>query len=138
MTVCVVTTEVNQCINPNHLDEYGHLNNARYPLYFEEGRLELQRIAGMDAKSLIDMRVGLFVHRSVYTYKKPVCGNEPVTVQSRFVSYEGGLTLRTFHMMKSEKGLLATANMDHALFDFENDKLITNIPEWLVQRMYVQ
>ncbi len=136
MTSETDTIDVGLTIKPEHVDIYGHLTNTRFPKYFEEGMLELQKQMGVSPEALIERGVGLFVYRATYTYKKQVDGGEQVTVQSRWVPYDRGPLIKTKHRMISERGLLAAADLEHAFFDFKERKLITGAPDWFVQKVY--
>jgi len=55
-----------------HFDGYGHLNNAYYPVYFEEGRYTLARKLGFEPDSMIKDGKGFIVTDARYRYIQPV------------------------------------------------------------------
>lgn len=136
MSLEIVTSKVKITARPEDIDEYGHLNNAKFPKYFEEGRLALQRNAGLTAQSLIEKKVGLFVYRVTYTYKKQVFEGEELCIDSRFIPFEEGITIDSFHRMFSNRKLVATANITHAFNDLNTGRLITKVPDWFIEKMY--
>lgn len=64
------------------IDNYGHLNNARYALYFEEGRLNLVEKASLAESSLREDGIGFQVRRASYEYIRSVDAGQEVEITS--------------------------------------------------------
>ena len=96
-------------IDPSHIDEYDHLNNARYPLYFEKGRIALQEKIGFPDSVLKNRGIGLIIYTATYEYKKRVLDNQEVEIHSQFLPYESGARFFIEHEMYVDEELVAKA-----------------------------
>lgn len=120
-------------IQPDDFDRYGHLNNARYPLYFEQGRDALTKDMSVHSDTLALQNQGIFVKSASYDYTHPI-GPEvkQVCIQSRF-EYTKGSTINIVQEMYVADKLVATATAVCCFMDTVRNKPIRPLEELLAK-----
>ena len=129
------TTTIVKCIiHPNHIDDYGHLNNAFYSCYFEKGRIALQKKFGLEDSVLAEKGIGFLVSSATYKYKKQVPANAKVEIHSRFVPYDKGVRIYIDHAMCLNGDIVASARTEHVFVNLKNNKPIKPLDR-LIQKI---
>ena len=74
-------------VRSNELDAYGHVNNAAYQHWFEEGREEFLRAGGRDYDWFpAHLGVQFGVVRTELDFRKPAKRHDPITVHTRLAA----------------------------------------------------
>ncbi len=129
------TTAIVKCIiNPSHVDDYGHLNNAHYSYYFEKGRIALQEKFGLKDSVLAEKGIGFLVFTATYKYKKQVFANAEVEIHSQFVPYDKGARVYIDHTMYLNRDIVASARTEHVFVNLKSNKPIRPLDE-LIQKI---
>lgn len=117
-------------IKENHLDSFGHVNNATYLTLFEEARWEIitQNDFGLD--KIRETGLGPTILEIKVRYIKEVFLRENVVIETQLLSYEKKIG-RLMQTMKRNGEICCTAEIVLALFDLKQRKLIPPTPEWL-------
>jgi acyl-CoA thioester hydrolase len=110
-------------VSPGYIDEYGHVNNAYYPLLFELGRRRLQEKLGLSDQSLKERGLALVVVKLDCEYIRQLRLGEQVYVKSRLF-YNGGARLTMEHRLEGNDKLYATERTEHVFIKLDNGKPI--------------
>ncbi len=125
-----VTSPVRSC----DIDKFNHLNNARYPLYFELGRKALEKEYGVDVDVLLPQRLGLLVVRwEEMEFFTQVYAKELVEIRSQFEKPDGKAIIYIQHEMYREEELVAKARTKHYFYNFEEKRPIRPLKSFLEQ-----
>lgn len=118
-------------IRENHLDTFGHVNNAVYLQIFEEARWELITQNGYDLQKIKETGMGPTLLEVNIKFMRELKLRTPILVKTQLVKYEGKIMVLK-QWMESEGGVKhAEADFTIALFDTRQRKLIPPTPEWL-------
>jgi YbgC/YbaW family acyl-CoA thioester hydrolase len=113
------------------------MNNAKFPEYFEKGRLALLEHIGYPEEKIRENGAVLVVYDARYRYKKSVNANEVVSIESRFVPVDIDYKVVMHHEMLAEKrGRLSFSNQEIAFKSLKDNELVRPVPEWFVEAMY--
>lgn len=118
-------------IRENHLDTFGHVNNAVYLQIFEEARWELVTKHGYGMDKIRETGLGptlLDVHVS---FKKEIRLREKIVIKTQLDSYTGKIADVLQWIENSEGVRCAEATFKIGLFDTRARKLVLPTPEWL-------
>ncbi len=104
-------------------DNYGHLNNAAFPIYFERGRDDLNLKHKLHAKNLFPEGLGFLVKRASYEYNKLVTPDSEVEIRSRFMGNIGARVIVEQEMWQDGK-VVARCNAEYFFTDIVKGKPI--------------
>jgi len=91
-------TTISCQVLPQHIDRFGHLNNAFYAYYFELGRIALQEQNELSDRSLKCRHIGLWVRDSYIRRMHQVGAGDEIEIHSELLGYSG-LMLYAWHVM---------------------------------------
>jgi acyl-CoA thioester hydrolase len=112
------------------LDPQGHVNNACYLTYFQEGRIAYIRSLGLwDGRSFLD--VGIILADSQVTFKKSIQYGQPVQVGVRVASL-GHKSLRMEYCLEDMQTAeeLATGSSVLVAYDYARQISIPVPDDW--------
>jgi acyl-CoA thioester hydrolase len=122
-------------------DFSGFVYHASYVRFFERGRSEALRAAGVTHTDLANLEPpsGLVVRRMVVDYRQPCKIDDIVTIKSRFVSARGARIV-AHQVMERAGDVMATAEIEAALISFDGRPrkipadLAAKLAPWLQDR----
>lgn len=117
-------------IREQHLDSYGHVNNATYLTLFEEARWELSTQKGYGYKAIHEAGKGPVILEINMKFLKEVTLRETVTIQVTGSETKGIITKLKQLMLKENGEVGCELNLVFGFFDFKTRKLIPPSPEW--------
>jgi acyl-CoA thioester hydrolase len=112
------------------LDPQGHVNNACYLTYFQEGRIAyVQHLGLWDGQSFLN--IGIILADSQVTFKKPILYGQPVQVGVR-VSRLGNKSLTMEYCLEdTQTGVeLATGSSVLVTYDYSQQASIPLPDSW--------
>jgi thioesterase-3 len=117
-------------IKENHLDTFGHVNNATYLALFEEARWDLITQNGYGLKKIQETGIGPTILEIKINFLKEVRLREEVIIETQITSYEKKIA-KLQHTMRRGDDICCQAEIIIALFDLRERKLILPTAEWL-------
>ena len=123
---------VNVRISRDYFDENAHLSNTAYTKYFEIGRLELIGLYGLDAYSLKERNLGLYIKKSEYEYLKSINNVWNVNIKSEFERCEKGARINLRQKMIWGEQCFAESFIEQVLVNLKTGKPI-RIPQDIVE-----
>lgn len=117
-------------IKENHLDTFGHVNNATYLSLFEEARWDLITKNGYGLKKIQETGIGPTILEIKLVFIKELRLREEIVIETQLVSYEKKIGQLSQKMIR-EGVVCCEAELTIGLFDLSTRKLILPTPEWL-------
>lgn len=118
-------------IREQHLDTFGHVNNATYLQLLEEARWEFITSRGFGLSTIQKTGLGPTVLECHIKFLKELRLREQVTIESEILSYEKKIGMLRQNILDTENKLCCTTEMVIGLFDLKARKLVLPTPEWL-------
>lgn len=118
-------------IRENHLDSYGHVNNATYLALFEEARWEAITQGGYGYDVVHKTGLGPIILEINLKFLKELKLREKIIITLEVVSYKDKICMLRQLMIKKNKEIACAAMLTTAFFDLKNRKLILPNAEWL-------
>jgi acyl-CoA thioester hydrolase len=118
-------------IRENHIDTFGHVNNATYLQLFEEARWEFITQRGYGLDQIRKRKLGPVILECKLKFSREIKLREKVVIESETLSYmrKVGILRQT---IKGDDGqVCCDAEMIFGLFDTDQRKLVSPTPEWL-------
>jgi acyl-CoA thioester hydrolase len=127
-----LTHEYELLIQENHLDTFGHVNNATYLQIFEQARWDMITTRGYGVEKIQSSRLGPVILEAHVKFRREIKNRTLVVVRSELVSYEGMIgRLRQRVFKRGEKEQMACeAVFRIALWNLDARKLVEPTPEW--------
>lgn len=118
-------------IRAEHVDHYGHMNNAAYMQIFEEARWALLETLGFTKATVEERHYGPILVEAHLYYKRELELGAQVWVETDL--FDGHRRLFRIHQwLKDSNGeLSAEADLKLGLFDMRSRKLMSPPPDWL-------
>ena len=121
-------------LSSEDMDENGHLNNARYPIYFEKGRMDLLGEVS-SIESLRERNLGFVSRKHSYNHLIPVPSSAiKVDIVSRFGSSSRPVRIPIEQEMFLGNSLVATSGSVYCFVDLESGMPVPP-PEDLIARI---
>ncbi len=118
-------------ISEDLLDDYGHVNNARYLDLFERARWEILDLNGMGREMVRNTRRGPVIMEVTVRFSHEIGAGEVITIETCSRRKDN----RIFYfdqVMRNSKGTACSkAVFTAALFDMESRKMIRADEKWL-------
>ena len=113
------------------LDPQGHVNNAKYLTYFEQGRIHYLIQLGLFSKEQSFMDMGIIIADIHITFKTPARYNDRIQVGVR-TSKIGNKSMTVEQcVMNADTGeVLASGTVILVMFDYREHKTIPVPDEW--------
>lgn len=115
-----------------HLDTFGHVNNAVYLELYEEARWDFITKAGFGLKEVQEAQVGPVILDITVTYKAELKNRENIIIESEYKGMKNSLVMTVCQKMIKEDGSLASdISISMGIFDMKTRKLIKPPADWL-------
>ena len=113
------------------LDEYGHVNNARYLELYEKARWDILKQSGIGPDKLITDRVGPVILEVTIRFSRELLNGEEITIITSSRRKNELLFYFDQQMINSKAETASKAVFTSALFDLDKRKMIRANEEWL-------
>ncbi len=117
-------------IREQHLDSFGHVNNAAYLVLFEEARWEFITQNGYGLAQVQEWQKGPVILELNLRFKKEVKLRDQVTIVTHPAHLERKMTKLKQEMLLEGGTVAAELDLIFGLFDLQARKLIDATPEW--------
>jgi thioesterase-3 len=117
-------------IREQHLDTFGHVNNATYLTLLEEARWELIAEAGYGLQRIKETGLGPIVLDISIKFLRELKLRENVIIETQMTSYRGKVSTMIQRMLRNGE-VCCVAEFTMALFNTTERKLVAPTPEWL-------
>ena len=118
-------------IHEQHLDTFGHVNNATYLEILEEARWDLITANGYGLDEVHRRRIGPVVLDVQLRFRRELRNRQRVTIRSWLESYSGKIGRFEQHILDDAGNLCCEAVFTIGLFDLTARRLIPPTPEWI-------
>ena len=118
-------------IQEQHLDTFGHVNNAAYLQILEQARWDLVTRNGYGLDEVHRRKIGPVVLEIQLRFRRELRNRQRVTIQSWILAYAGKVGKLAQHILDDERNLCCEAEFTVGLFDLTARRLIPPTPEWL-------
>jgi acyl-CoA thioester hydrolase len=109
------------------IDAQGHVNNAVYLSYFEVGRVEWLRAAGLSYRELEEQGYGIVVVEVLAHYRRAAFFDDELTLRTELADLSRA-SMRFEYVVSRDGELLVTGHTRHACVDLVTGKPI-RVPE---------
>ena len=124
------TFETELQIKEQHLDAFGHVNNAKYLEIFEQARWDFITLNGYGMERVQALAKGPVIVEANLSFKRELTNRQSVRVLSRIESYDKKISVMTQEIVDAEGRVCCAAKFVFGLFDLKARKLIEPTPEW--------
>lgn len=118
-------------IKEQHLDYFGHVNNAIYLTLFEEARWDLITNNGCGLKHVLETHVGPIILQANVKFRKELRLRERITVTTRMTNYRRKIGYIHQEMLTEAGDVATVAEFSMALFDTRKREMVNPTEEWL-------
>jgi acyl-CoA thioester hydrolase len=118
-------------IREQHLDTFGHVNNAKYLEILEEARWDMITRNGYGLDEVVRRRVGPTILEINLRFDRELKNRQRVTIKSWVESYERKVAKVRQQISDEDGKLCCEALFTVGLFDVAARKLILPTVEWL-------
>ena len=112
------------------IDAQGHVNNAVYLSYFEVGRVEWLRAAGLSYRELEEQGYGIVVVEVLAHYRRAAFFDDELTLRTELADLSRA-SMRFEYVVSRDGELLVTGHTRHACVNLATGKPI-RVPEELL------
>lgn len=124
--------EYDLTIRENHLDSFGHVNNAVYVQLYEEARWDFITKNGFGLDYIQKNQVGPVILDLSVRFKRELKNRENVKIKSRTTEIVSSKIMVLEQSIINSSGKIASeAKFTVGFFDMKERKLIDAKPEWL-------
>jgi len=117
-------------IKEQHLDTFGHVNNATYLVLLEEARWELLNNGGFGIKKIQETGIGPTILSITINFSRELVLHDEIIIETQTKSYNKKIGVLAHRMIRNGE-ICCTAEFVMGLFDLRLRKLIMPTPEWL-------
>lgn len=125
------THEYDLLILEQHLDTFGHVNNAAYLQILEQARWDIITRNGYGLDEVHRRRIGPVVLEVRLRFVRELRNRQRVTIRSWVESYAAKVGTFEQHILDEAGKVCCEASFTIGLFDLTARKLIPATPEWL-------
>jgi thioesterase-3 len=118
-------------IREQHLDTFGHVNNAKYLEILEEARWELVTRNGFGLAEVQRRKIGPTILEIRLRFQRELRNRQRIIIKTWMESYVGKIGTLGQQIVDEQGKVCAEATMVIGLFDVTARKLIPPTPEWL-------
>lgn len=118
-------------IREQHLDTFGHVNNAKYLEILEEARWELITGNGYGLAEVQRRKVGPTILEIKLRFQRELRNRQRITIKTWMESYAGKVGTLVQQILDEQGNLCCEATMVIGLFDVAARKLIPPTSDWL-------
>lgn len=126
--------EYEKTILEQHLDTFGHVNNAVYLILYEEARWDFITKNGLGLKQILDSQVGPVLLDLNLTFKSELGNREKIKIisQARPEMRNKYVMMLDQKMVKENGKVASTLTLSVGMMDLKERKLIAPSKEWLL------
>jgi thioesterase III len=117
-------------IREQHLDTFGHVNNARYLEIFEQARWDLISDNGFGLDYIKSSGTGPVILEINLRFVREVKNRQRMRIRSFVDSYEGKIGRMTQLLVDDSEDICCEGKFVFALWDTLTRKMIAPTPEW--------
>ncbi len=123
-------------IKENHLDTFGHVNNATYLVLFEEARWDFITKFNWGLDRIMKEKIGPVVLQLNLIFKREIINRETITITTEFVALKNPKVFQMHQEMLDSNGIVKLIlDIDVGIMDLQQRKLITPSDEWMNMMM---
>jgi acyl-CoA thioester hydrolase len=123
--------EYRMLILENHIDTFGHVNNAAYLEILEEARWDLITRNGYGLEEVLRRKIGPIVLEVYLRFARELRNRQAITILSWVDSYSGKIGKFAQQILDDAGDLCCEAQFTIGLFDLTVRRLIRPTPEWV-------
>ena len=125
--------EYEKIILEQHLDTFGHVNNAVYLSIYEEARWDFITKNGLGVKQILESKIGPVLLDLNLTFKSELNNREKIKIvsQARPEMRNKYVMVLDQKILKENGKVASTITISVGLMDLEQRKLISPTTEWL-------
>lgn len=125
--------EYDMTILEQHLDTFGHVNNAQYLTIYEEARWDFITSNGLGLKQIMESKIGPVLLDLNLTFKSELNNREKIKIvsQARPEMRNKYVMVLDQKILKENGKIASTLTLSVGLMDLNLRKLISPTPEWL-------
>ena len=125
--------EYEKIILEQHLDTFGHVNNAVYLSIYEEARWDFITKNGLGVKQILESKIGPVLLDLNLTFKSELNNREKIKIvsQARPEMRNKYVMVLDQKILKENGKVASTITISVGLMDLEQRKLISPTKEWL-------
>lgn len=117
-------------IRENHLDTFGHVNNAAYLALFEEARWEIVTTRGFGIQTIQELKIGPTILEIRLQFRKEIRLREKILIRTWVESEKSKVATLRQVMINPQGEEACVADFVIGLFDLKARRLIEPTPEW--------
>jgi acyl-CoA thioester hydrolase len=117
-------------IREEHLDTFGHVNNARYLEMFEQARWDLITENGFGLEQVKASGTGPVILEVTLKFMREVSNRQTMRIVSTLDSYEGKIGRMTQLLIDDQERVCCEGKFVFGQWDTKTRKLIEPTPEW--------
>lgn len=117
-------------IKENHLDSFGHVNNAVYMQIFEEARWEFITQNGYGLEKIHKLKKGPIILEANIKFLKEIKLRETIKIETICTEAKAKILKLAQKIINSNDVICTEAIFVMAFFDLENRKIINQTSEW--------
>lgn len=115
-----------------HLDSFGHVNNATYLELYEQARWQMITEKGYSLERIMKEKIGPVILDLELKFKKELCNREWFTIKTKFLEHKNNLVgVVEQEILNENDELCSYIKLSVGLFDMEKRKLLKPSEEWL-------
>jgi len=118
-------------IREQHLDTFGHVNNATYLVLLEEARWDFITSRGYGLQTIQKSGLGPVILEWNMKFIKELRLRQTIRIESKLASLEGKIAVLDQDIYNDQNELCFQGKMTFALFNTRERKLVRPTPEWL-------
>jgi YbgC/YbaW family acyl-CoA thioester hydrolase len=119
-------------IKENHLDSFGHVNNAIYVQLYEEARWDFITKNGFGLEKIQRDQVGPVLLDLKVRFKREIKNRETILITSQSIEIVSPkIMVLEQKMLKADGKVASEAIFTVGFFDMKERKLVDATPEWL-------
>lgn len=125
--------EYNKQILEQHLDTFGHVNNAVYLQLYEEARWDFITKNGLGLKQILESQIGPVLLDCQLTFKAELSNRDNIKIvsQARSEMRNKYVMVLDQKMVKESGKIASTLTLSVGMMDLKARKLISPSVEWL-------
>jgi len=125
------THDYHLLIEEQHLDTFGHVNNATYLEILEQARWDLITRNGYGLDEVHRLKIGPTILAVEVRFKRELRNRQRVTIRSWVESYSAKIVKFAQHILDDAGNVCCDAVFTIGLFDLTARRLIAATPEWV-------
>lgn len=116
----------------NHLDFFGHVNNAVYLELYEQARWDFISNHGYGLKDIMQKQQGPVILDVHCRFRRELKNREVITIKSKTLEVKGKISKMKQEMIKEDGTVASDAVFTFGFMDLKLRKLVDSPKEWLI------